>query len=263
MAESPGLFLSLLSGRHSDVSTISPEQRNNDIGSRLSGHPFPNDPDRLMDLLDALAAICVRKGNDEVFCVSLSMQPDVVTLFVSSNNTVPTTVVSHLYKIRGQLKALEAVIEFDPSTAAIASETSPDPNNTPPRADGELALQKIIYQHSYLKLRQHFFKRAPAILNEYEKIFAKMRTNYKIAEQDIRWLNATRLMLRKICDLLQNENPHDSSLEKLILIIGPFSTGWQGRLEAAGDEAVLFRWDNMIGKSGHRLILMQPLIPYL
>jgi hypothetical protein len=43
MAQNPApeLYLSLLSGRYSNVSYISAEQRHNDVGCRLSGHPFP------------------------------------------------------------------------------------------------------------------------------------------------------------------------------------------------------------------------------
>jgi hypothetical protein len=75
-----------------------------------------------MDLLDALAAICIRKENGEVFFVSLAMDSDAATLYVSSNEPVPTTVISHLQKIRGQVKALKSlVVEFDPSIPLLAN----------------------------------------------------------------------------------------------------------------------------------------------
>jgi hypothetical protein len=91
----PELYLSLLSGRHGDVSYLSTEQRHNDVGSRLFGRPFPKDPNRLVDLLDALAAVCIRKEKGEVFFVSLAMDPKAVTLYVSSNESVPAT--AHCY----------------------------------------------------------------------------------------------------------------------------------------------------------------------
>jgi hypothetical protein len=125
----PELYLSLLSGRYSDVSHISTEQRHNNVGSRISGHPFPNDPERLMDLLDALAAVCIRREKGEVFFVSLAMDLNAATLYVSSNETVPATVISHLCKIRGQLKELRAVVEPNPLIPAD-NERSPDPNKT-------------------------------------------------------------------------------------------------------------------------------------
>ena len=87
----PELYLSLLSGRYGDVSHILIEQRHDDVGS----HPFPNDPDRLMDLLDALAAICIRKEKTEVFFVSLAMDSTTATLYISSNTTVSATVTYH------------------------------------------------------------------------------------------------------------------------------------------------------------------------
>jgi hypothetical protein len=167
----PELYLSLLSGRYGDVSHISTEQRHNDVGSR---HPFPNDPDRLMDLLDALAAICIRKEKTEVFFVSLAMDSNTATLYISSNTTVPAIVITHLRKVRGQLRELQAVVEFDPSIPPD-SEPSPNPNNTQSRADRELDLQKTIYEYSYNKLRQRFLKRAPAILKEYDTILSGMK----------------------------------------------------------------------------------------
>jgi hypothetical protein len=78
----PELYLSLLSGRYSDVSHISTEQHHNNIGPHISGNPFCKDPNRLMDLLDAFAAVCVRREKGEVFFVSLAMDPHAATLYI-------------------------------------------------------------------------------------------------------------------------------------------------------------------------------------
>ena len=245
----PELYLSLLSGRYSDVSHISTEQRHNDVGSRLSGHPFPNDPDRLMDLLDALAAVCIRKEKTEVFFVSLAMDSNTATLYISSNTTVPATVISHLRKIRGKLKELQAVVEFDPSIPPD-SESSPNPNNTQSRADRELDLQMTIYEYSYNKLRRRFLKRAPAILKEYDTILSRMKSDYDITK-DTDLLLVTRQLLQRIKGILENETPpHGQGLTYLIQSIGAMSLGWRDRLKAVGDEDILTRWDNTIRKSG-------------
>ena len=168
----PELYLSLLSGRHGDVSHLSTE------GSRLSGHPgFPKDSDHLMDLLDALAAVCVRKEKGEVFFVSLAMDPKATTLYVSSNESVPATVISHLHKIWGQLKELRKVVEPSPSIPADNG-TFSDPNKTSQsRTDGEFELQETIYEHSYSKLRLRFSKMAPAILAIYEATVKSLQAN--------------------------------------------------------------------------------------
>lgn len=78
MPPTPEFYLSLLSGRRSNVSYVSKEQR-------VFGHPFFKDPDQLMDILDALAAVCIRREKGEVFFVSLAMDPEAATLYVSSN----------------------------------------------------------------------------------------------------------------------------------------------------------------------------------
>ncbi|KIJ91079.1 hypothetical protein K443DRAFT_656611 [Laccaria amethystina LaAM-08-1] len=207
----PELYLSLLSGRHGDVSYLSTEQRHNDVGSRLFGRPFPKDPNRLVDLLDALAAVCIRKEKGEVFFVSLAMDPKAVTLYPRP------TVISHLLKIGGQLKKLRKVVEPNPSIPAD-NETSPDPNKTQSRTDGELELQKTIYEHSYRKLCLCFSKRTLAILAMYEITVKSLQAN----KEDAELLQLTHWALKHI----------------------------QGCLNATGSEDIPTCWDNLIHESG-------------
>jgi len=85
------------------------------IASRCqSDHPLPKYPDHLLDVLDALAAICVRHKGD----VSLTVDPNYTTLHVSTNGTVPATLITHLHKIQGQLKKLNSVAASGPLTLA-------------------------------------------------------------------------------------------------------------------------------------------------
>jgi len=241
----PELYLSLLSGRYGDVSHISTEKRRNDIGSRISGHPFPNDPDRLTDLLDALAAVCVRKEKGDVFFVSLAMGADAVTLYVSSNETVPPIVPSHLRKIRGQLKELRKVTEPHPSSISADNKTYPDPNDTPLLSEGQLNLHKTIYKYSYSKLRRRFFKRAPTILAKYKVIMTSLRAN----KEETIFLRSTQHLLLHIRSLLEDERPSLGSTD-LIETIHLMSRAWRTDLKGVGDEALLTRWDNSIRKSG-------------
>ena len=247
----PELYLSLLSGRHGDVSHLSTEQRHNDVGPRLSGHPFPNDPDGLMDLLDALAAVCIRKEKEQVFFVSLAMDQNAATLYVSSNESVPATVITHLHKIRGQLKELRKVLEPNPSIPGD-NEPSPDPNKSQARTAGELEIQKTIYEYSYSKLRLRFSKRAPAILAIYETAVKSLQAN----DKDAKLLRVTYLTLRRIQGLLQDDRP-PLSLTELIQTIDEMSGVWRGHLNATGNEDILTRWDNFVRESGSRFAFMK------
>jgi hypothetical protein len=250
MAQSltPELYLSLLSGRCGSTSHVSTERRHNHIASRISGHPFPNDRDRLMDLLDALAAVCIHKDKAEVFFVSLAMDSEAVTLHVSSNTTAPATVTSHLTRIWGKLRMLQAVVEFDPPIPAD-SETSPDPNNTKSRTDNELELQMIIYEYSFSKLRRRFLKRAPAILAIYNETMTSLRANN--TTEDTSLLRNTYYLLQHIHSLLQDEGPpHGQCLIDLIQTIDMMSQGWRNELKAVGGKDILTRWDNLIRASG-------------
>ena len=242
----PEFYLSLLSGRYGDLSHLSTEERHNDVGSCLSSHPFPDDPERLMDLLDALAAICVRKATAEVFFVSLAVESKSVTLYVSSNNTVPPTVIDHLRKIWRQLQELKAVLEFDSAN----SESLPNPNKTQSRTDGELELQKTIYEYSYNKLHQRFSKRGIAILQGYDAIMKRLEDT-GIAIEDTDLLVLTHRALQRIGSLLQNERPPlGQPLTDLIHMIDALSLSWRNHLKDVGDEGILTRWDNLIRKSG-------------
>jgi hypothetical protein len=172
------------------------------------------------------------------------MDPKAATLYVSSNESVPATVISHLHKIWGQLKELQKVVEPNPSIPAD-NETSPDPNKTQSGTDGELELQKTIYEHSYSKLHRHFSKRAPVILAIYETTVKSLQAN----DKDAKLLHLTHWALEHIQGLLQNDRP-PRSLTDLIQMIDGMSLAWQDCLNAAGSEDILTRWDNLIRESG-------------
>ena len=241
----PELYLSLLSG-YGDVSHITSEPRYNDIGSRISGHPFGDDSNQFMDLLDALAAICVQKDKGQTFFVSLAMDSYSTTLYVSSNKTVPVTVADYLRTIQGQLKRLYDVLGFD-SSITTDNETSPNPNNTQPRTDGELELQKTIYKHTYLKLRRRFLKRAPAILKEYPFVVASLKTE-GITTDDATVLDLVQKLLQWMeSQLLQETLPGGQGL--VLIIQGIEAICVDSRLRGVGDVNIVTRWDNLIRTS--------------
>ena len=250
----PELYLWLLSGsQHDRVSRISLEERNNSLGSRLSGRPFPNDPDQL---IDALAAICIQKPKSEVFFVSLSVELDSVTLSIASDKEVPTAVISHLYDVRARLRKLKSILELDPTIPAD-SEISPDPIATPTWTSSALELQKIIYKFSYHKFRKRFFKRAPRIIENHDNIVKSFLPN-DISDSDAKLLMGTHKLLQRIRDHLEDgavTPPFDRAFVDLIETIDVLSTAWQGRLKDAGDDSddsdgVLAKWDNSNRESG-------------
>ena len=234
----PELYLSLLSGRSGGISHILTEPRHSDIGSCQ----FPNDSDRLMNLLDAFASICVRKEKGEVFFVSLAIESDSVTLYVASNDMVPHSLTTYLYKIWGQLKNLNAV--------ATDSGSLRNPNNI--KSDAVVAsgleLKKTIYEHSYSKLRQRFLKRAPAILEKYPSIETKLRVN-GIAPEVIGLLDDTIPLLHWLGHQLENEKPPSGKeFVDFIQTIEALSKDWQHRLNAPADGNILTRWNTLMCK---------------
>jgi len=237
----PEFYLWLLSGRPGSVSRISQEERSNGVESRLSdpGGPFLNDPDKLVNLLDAIAALCVQKEKAEVFFVSFSMDSTGATIYVASNEAVSLTVISHLREIQTQLKKLKAVLEYEPLTSE--SETSPDSSVTPLRTALELDLQKLVYTYSYRKLRQRF---STKILDQYDNIIKSLKD---ISHEEANLLDGTHNLLRLLQHLLEDEEPpHGPDLIKLVETIDLLNKGWRQKI---GDK-VLAKWEATAGKSG-------------
>ena len=175
------------------------------------------------------------------------MNPNSATLCVSTNGTVLAALTAHLRNIRGQLQKLKSVMEPDPPTSADIE--CPDPNNAQLRKDSELELQRTIYEYSYEKLQRRFNKRGPAILARYDEIMKGLEAKNIAADSEI--LVITRVLLRDIEDWLKPDaKPQEPYLSLLIDTIAAMSKGWRTCLEAAGDENVLTRWDDLTRESG-------------
>ena len=72
--------------------------------------------------------------------------------------------------ISRKLKELKLIV-LDFASSPPPDTDSPDPNNTSlARSLKELEIQKIIFQYSYKKVRQHYQKRGPKILKQYNEI---------------------------------------------------------------------------------------------
>ena len=166
---------------------------------------------------------------------------------MSTNGTVPATLITHLHKIQGQLKKLNSVAASGPLTFADIIDF-PDPNNTQSRMDGELELQRMIYEYSYQNVQRRFSKRGLEILDQYDDIMASLETNN--VPEDIEILTITRELLRKIEDLLKDEKPQGPNFIALIRTIDMMSKGWRKTLQAVEGENVLTRWDDLTGISG-------------
>lgn len=243
----PQLYLSLLSGkgRYGDVSRE--ESRDNEVGLRLSESDcsFGKNSRRVLNVLDALAAICVHNDKGDIFFVSLSMNPDSSIMHVSSNGTVPTTLIDHLKKVRGQFKLLkDALILSSPTSADIES---PDTSKTPKRMEYELMVEKTIYRYSYKKVQRRFAKRGPAILARYNDIVKNLEAINPALDTEL--LYVTHPLLRRIEVILENTIPQEQDLIDLIDIIAGLSVVWRDCLEST-KETVLTWWDDLNGKSG-------------
>ena len=241
----PELYLSLLCGEYS----YKRENLSNDDGIHLPG-PFRRSSDQWMSLLDALAAICVRKEKGDVFFVSLTVELNSVTLYVSSNETVPPTLISHLHKIWAQLKKSHAVANLDPSIPADSSGSSSNPNDAKFGTDAELDVYETICQYSYRKLRRRFLKRAPAILAQYHDIRTSLDTG---DSEDTILLVATGVLLKEIHASLMDEIPPSGpaliKLVRSIEIVEWLNQGWQKDMKVGGSESILSKWDKSVRKS--------------
>jgi hypothetical protein len=242
MAE-PELYLSLLSSRYA-------ERRDNDVGSRILqvDKPFHKNPD-LLDVLDALAAICVHKEGD-VFFVSLAMDTNAATLYVSTNWTVPATVIDHLHTIRRKLKELKPLQVLDFASSPPPNTESPVPNNSQIRSEVELDIQRIIYKYCYKKVQRRFRKRGPEILAQFDTIVESLQQHNRRCRYQ-----TSRSLIDHIHKSLQDsdqKSPQELRFPILIKMIDTLSRNWKKHLGAVGKDGfgLLTQWDSLTCKRG-------------
>lgn len=98
---------------------------------------------RFVRLLDALAALAVSDPDGQVVAISLQELPDSITLTVAQNDTVPEELIRHLNALVTRLKEYSKL----------------DVTNEKGREAQKLAIMKLAYIHSDLKISRRFAKR--------------------------------------------------------------------------------------------------------
>jgi hypothetical protein len=121
----------------------------------LSGGPFPSHPDRLVNVLDALAAFCIFEESGQVTAVSASLTPQGTRLWIAQNDAVPIEVKEHIESLWAILRRIADSIAQQPSPP---DQDSPDPNQTPDTMPIVAELRQAIYQFSFAKVCQRTLK---------------------------------------------------------------------------------------------------------
>ena len=235
----PELYLSLLSGRH----------RDNAVESRIfhENQSFHKDPEHLHDVLDALAAICVSKEQGDIFFVSLAVDSYGTKLYVSTNGTVPSTVIAHLHHIQSKLKHFKSVLESASSPGSVID--SPDPNIIISQTESRLDIQRTIYEYSYKKVQKRYQKRVPEILKEYEGIMKNLIETGTVVDEDVKLLSNTKILLRQIGSLVNGKTPpQEPFLTRLIVTIAGLSANWKKHMKPTGENDLLTQWDALTGE---------------
>ena len=107
-----------------------------------------------------------------------------------------------------------------------------------------MRLQKITYEHTYLKLRQRFLKRGPAILKEYPAIEDILKRE-GITTEEAALLQSAHKILKFMESVLQSKKlPAGANLHFMITGIASIAADkrWKG-------EGIVTRWDNLIRTS--------------
>lgn len=99
------------------------------------------------------------------------------------------------------------VLEYDSQPAKVEFA---DPNHTPSREDGEVEIQRTIYEYSFKKVQKRFTRKGPTILSRYVDIMKALEA--KVDSEDIHLLDLTRKALKIIQKCLENEKPDVSGL---------------------------------------------------
>ncbi|KDQ13683.1 hypothetical protein BOTBODRAFT_365022 [Botryobasidium botryosum FD-172 SS1] len=203
----PELYLSLIEcfapnvdpeqERHADKSKVIA-----DVSSFIadSNAPHRKSAERIIPLLDALAAVCVQWPG-QTFAVTMSLSPEEVKLYVAENSEVVSRdVVEHLMKIWNLVREINAKFHASapPSLSSDQLEAPPtftlDPLITPLVRE----IEREIYAFSFVRLKKRFEKRW-ALMKEFLKFLVSTK---EISS------NLGGMFLRLARQLDQPECPH-------------------------------------------------------
>ena len=164
--------------------------------------------------------------------LAMDSEPDSATLYVASNDTVPLSLTTYLYKIQHQLKMLNAVLEFNSPTNNSQSDTV---------VASELELKKTIYEHeSYSKLRGCFLNGTPTILAKYPLIKTHFRGK-RIATEDTDLLDDTIPLLRWLGQRLEDQRPPSGIQGETLILVQCLLVDLRMQFKRAYDKGYYFK----------------------
>ncbi|KDQ20253.1 hypothetical protein BOTBODRAFT_51574 [Botryobasidium botryosum FD-172 SS1] len=140
--------------------------------------------ERIIPLLDALAAICVQRSK-QTFAVTMSLSHEGVKLYVAENKVVPIGVVEHLKEIWSLVHQVSSKLHPPISTPLPSTQASPTFTSDPSASSLICQIEHKIYAFSFLRLRQRFRKR----WSRMEKFLTFM-----VSSKDIPWSLAAMFM---------------------------------------------------------------------
>lgn len=138
------------------------------------------EPHRLETFVDALATVCVQRGEGEGYAVTLQLHASRgVSLFIAGNEGVPESVQRHLYRIWSVLSTIASQsVEFHKLLGEFSDSSEPPPY-TAALIEDRIAmevhkLRNILYSHSLKKVASRIAKR----FREFVRFVGKLETHY-------------------------------------------------------------------------------------
>jgi hypothetical protein len=180
---------------------------------------------RLRNILDTLAALCISEPQDEAFAVSASILATGVTLYVSQTGVKPLEVIDHLKEVGKQLVGLAPVVRSHDRSALKWELDTP-----------LCYLAGTIYQHSLPVFRKLFMDMAEGFIATYESAIEAGR---EFGDEYARLFTAVSCMH----NILDDSSPSDYSDICRVALLAEWMRGeWRKELDETNDKSFLSGW---------------------
>ena len=205
---------------------------------------------RLMGLLDALAAVCINEPRKQVVAVSLSLTTEGSSICIAANDGVAPEIAPHLSGIFSRLKDIRSSLQLQEGN----NETNtPRPDKGPTTQTLEINLLRYIFTFSMSKFKQRLLKRKKRFQTDVipnMHAYAAERKNTWTREEAKDYQKFEKLLTLFAVYFQWADLPSATPIIGHIAnVVTAAAMEWRDMIEDEGDTSRLSCWEREIGQS--------------
>ena len=205
---------------------------------------------RLMGLLDALAAVCINEPRKQVVAVSLSLTTEGSSICIAANDGVAPEIAPHLSGIFSRLKDIRSSLQLQEGN----NETNtPRPDKSPTTQTLEIDLLRYIFTFSMSKFKQRLLKRKKCFQTDVipnMHAYAAETKNTWTREEAKDYQKFEKLLTLFAVYFQWADLPSATPIiEHIAKVVTAEAMEWRDMIEDEGDTSRLSCWEREIGQS--------------